>query len=99
MVGQAQLFKQIWDKRLHESYISETFLGDEMKAQFFAHVIPKGSYPKFKLYEKNIVLLTFEEHILWDHQRDKIRANKIWLKKWEKLFLLEEKLKTEYYHE
>lgn len=32
----------------------------------FAHVLPKGNYPELRLHPLNIILLTPEEHHLWD---------------------------------
>lgn len=39
-----------------------------MNAWFFAHVCPKGSYPLFRVKTFNIILMTPEEHSLYDHR-------------------------------
>lgn len=66
----------------------------------FAHVLSKAKnkYPHFKLYSKNIILLTNEEHLLLDNgteeQRKKYADN--YKCDWSKVFELRDKLKEEY---
>ena len=96
--GEAQMFLEIWEDLEPEernSFISLRPLGDrhEMRTFYFAHVLGKGNYPKFRLRKDNIVLLTFEEHKIWDTRRWEVRDNPLW----KKLFDLEEKLIAEYY--
>lgn len=91
--GEKILFEAIWNSRKHVSFIDENFLGNEAKTFFFAHVLPKGKYPNFRLLDRNIVLLTQEQH----HQFDFMpRSEIINHPQWQKLFELEEKLKSEY---
>lgn len=91
--GEGIVFKQIASTRKHVSFVS----GDEIKNLThanMAHVLPKAAnkYPLFKLYPKNIQILTFDEHFLWDNKRESLRDKP----QWEKMFLLEEELKEEY---
>lgn len=56
------LFKDIWDKRKHQSEISGTYLGKEPLSIYFHHILPKNKYPDAKHDEENIILMTAEEH-------------------------------------
>jgi hypothetical protein len=102
--GEGILFKAIWDTRPHESFISGVHLGDEAKAHFFAHLLPKGQYPKYRLLDRNIVLLSMEEHAMLDagteaHREMYVKfmlANHGVVVDWNKLSTLVEELKQEY---
>lgn len=92
--GEAVLFKQLVATRPHRSFISGVKI-NEFYSYSFLHVIPKAQnkYPNFKLYAKNIVFGTKEEHDLWD------KGLKSELKKkpeWDKMFKLEAELIDEY---
>lgn len=71
--GERAMFDSIWDSRDRVSYLSgrglERYGGTELYLNMFAHVLSKSQskYPKFKLLEKNIILLTPREHHLLDH--------------------------------
>lgn len=93
--GELVLFQTIWATRPHRSFINNEWLGDDMNVCFMAHVLPKAQnkYPKFKLYDKNIVLLSWAQHDLWDKG---IRADLRLLPEWGTMFKLEEALKEEY---
>lgn len=93
--GEILLFESIWNTRRHESFLNKEPLGDSLDVKFFAHVLPKAQnkYPKFKLYDKNIVLLTWDQHHFWDNG---IRSDLMKLPEWSKLFDLEAELKKEY---
>lgn len=63
--GQLKMFSEIWDERPRFSEISGARLvkkGGFMWHAQFLHILPKGSYPKMKLFKPNIMLATFEEH-------------------------------------
>jgi hypothetical protein len=93
--GQMIVFDRIWKTRPHMSFVSNEKLNDVLMPVYFAHVIPKAAnrYPKFKLNERNIVLLTWDEHMQWDQGvRADIKNNP----KWDKMFALEADLKLEY---
>ena len=55
-------FKEIWKKRPHKSEVSGTYLGREALSVYFHHILPKSKYPEFRNLEKNIILLTADEH-------------------------------------
>jgi len=93
--GELELMKSMWDKMPeHKSFIN----GEPIHAfnvGNFAHVLPKAQnrYPKFKLYEDNIKLLTFQQHHQWDKcPREDLRK----LPEWDKMFKLEAELIEEY---
>ena len=100
--GEAILFKEIWDELEPEERVSFVTGGNledryEMRSFYFAHVLSKKSYPEFRLYKKNIVLLTLKQHKLWDAGRHKIKEDPQMMRFWQKMFDLEEELKIEYY--
>lgn len=93
--GERKIFEQIWNERKRESFISKTPLGKFAYPYMFLHVLAKAKnkYPKFKLYKKNIVLGTWEEHHKWDKgSREELKKDP----NWKKMFELEEELKQEY---
>lgn len=70
--GEMALFQSIWASREKKSYLSgkelKNYEGTSFFPNLFAHVLSKAKnrYPKFKLFEKNIILLTPDEHYLYD---------------------------------
>jgi hypothetical protein len=62
---QIEFFREIWSERPHFSEVSGEFLGEEMQPICMSHLLPKGSYRKFKFRKDNIVLMTPDEHQLW----------------------------------
>ena len=96
--GELVMFKEIWAERKHVSFITGKPLG-EFNVWFFAHVLSKGSSPKFRLKKENIVLLTPKEHVLFDNgskeNRDKYGNDNTC--SWQPLYDLKDKLKSEYY--
>ncbi|MCB9073995.1 MAG: hypothetical protein H6552_00460 [Chitinophagales bacterium] len=62
---QKQLFLKIWETRPHVSEISGKPLLPVGHYQWhwqFAHVLNKGSYPRYKFKEENIMLMLPSEH-------------------------------------
>ena len=90
--NQKELFRHVWETRVHRSEVSGQPLGEEMNAWFFAHVLPKGSYGLYKLKPFNITLLTPDEHTLYDHQTHKAKV----LPEFQWLFLYREHLTRKY---
>jgi len=96
--NQNELFRHIWMNRPHVSELSNHDIHDHRKTDFwynlFAHILPKGDFPLFRLKEENIVLLTPYEHTLLDHgtkaQRDKYSSQ------WGALKTTAERLHEEY---
>lgn len=92
--GEAVMFETIWNTRPHVSFITGKSLGSEARSFFFAHVLHKSTHPEFRLYDRNIVLLTHEQHQAWD------QGSRLALRKdpdWDKMFALEVQLKEEYF--
>lgn len=75
---QQEMFKKMWSEREHESELSGAWLGDEMNAWFFAHILGKGAYPHLKLVEENIMLLTQSEHWEVDQNTHKAKENPLY---------------------
>lgn len=91
-----------WEGKWHIS--QEKVALEVLKAGNFAHILPKAKnkFPWFKYYWKNIVLLTLDEHRIFDFANDgqkyvyitKLSAmDKI---RWSQLYELEAELKLEY---
>lgn len=62
---QKEMFNYIWETRPHFSEVSGKKLlpkGDFKWHWCFAHILPKGSYPKWKFSSDNIMLMLPEEH-------------------------------------
>ena len=103
--GQKILFETLISIRKHISFVSELKIAPINHGNC-CHVLAKGQnkYPKFKLYDKNIVFLTIKEHHLFDngteeqrkqYARDLWELNKI-VVNWEKLYQLRDELLFEY---
>ena len=66
--SQKELFKDVWQTRKRFCYVCKKFLGHIPKTFFFAHILSKGAYPRYKFYKKNIVLLCRDCHYKYDFQ-------------------------------
>jgi hypothetical protein len=99
--GERALFESLWETRTKVSYLSGKDLSrtpDFLMLNIFAHVLPKGKYPKYRLNAENIIFLDPDEHYLLDFgtedQREKYaKENNC---SWEDIYRLAEKLKKEY---
>jgi len=102
--GEAALFDIIWEQNEGKSFLTGKAIGITKGSQFyyncFPHILAKGlaKYPKFRLYSKNIILLTPKEHFLLDHSSEDKRleyaiANRC---SWNKVYKLRDELKEEY---
>lgn len=101
-------YKRIWASRPHISFLTGESLETTHKSlwlNMFCHVLAKGRamYPKFKHYEKNIILLSPYEHWLLDKGSAEDRALYQQRKleqgipcDWNKIYELKEELKAEY---
>jgi hypothetical protein len=59
------MFNWIWENRPNYSELSDKPLYNKLHPQWhhqFAHILNKGSYPKWKLNPDNIMLMLPEEH-------------------------------------
>lgn len=87
------LGRKLFEQRCKRSEVSGNPLGDDYDHVFASHILAKGAYPKFRLYSKNIVLMTYMEHYLWEFHQYKIKNSP----EWQWVFLLKDLLKQEYY--
>lgn len=91
------LYRQIWGERSHVSFVSGKPIKNFSPAHF-AHVLPKGKWPRMKYSKENIVLLTYEEHYLYDFGTQHQRA--MYAKRtgadWKKLDDLKDSLRAKY---
>lgn len=63
--NQNEMFNWIWDNRPHVSELTGASLLPKGHTQWhwqFAHVLPKGTYPKWKLNPNNVMIVLPEEH-------------------------------------
>ena len=101
---EVEMYDKIWEEREPVSFLSGRSLGVSKGSNFwfniFAHVLAKGKakYPKFKLYSKNLILLTPEEHNLLDFcsKADREAYAKRNNCDWKIVYDLMEELKKEY---
>ena len=90
------IFNEIWEQRPHKSEIDGAPLlpkGHKFWHWQFSHCLPKGLYPKLKLDNDNVVLMTWEQHQLWEFYPHKLQDKEEW--KW--LFEKRERLKQKYH--
>ncbi len=80
--NQKELFMHIWNSRPHVSELTENPLlpiSSDLWHWQFAHILPKGAYPSYKLREENIMLMLPDEHKNQEHyekfiqRRDELR--------------------------
>lgn len=93
--GELAFFSALWDIRPRKCFITKKPLGDEFNLMYFFHILPKGSYPKFRLYDKNIIFVCAEYHHDWHN----IAKSDLLIKdeRWQLIFDMYENLKIEYY--
>jgi len=60
----------------------------------FAHILPKGNYPKYKLFADNIMVIHPEAHTLIDQGTEEQRAALDW--EWDMFYSRAEELKKSY---
>lgn len=92
--GEREIFAEIAEEREWVCFVTGEKLWELTPTQFM-HVLPKAlnKYPKFKLYAKNIVLASNSVHYKWDFTpRSELRK----YQQFDKLFELEEELKSQY---
>lgn len=87
-------YRSLLQTRVARSEISGERLPEDPKQKWmFSHVLAKGAYPGIEYYKINIVLMTFREHQQWEFEQHKLKDRPEWA--W--VFLLEEKLKEDYW--
>jgi len=71
--------ENIWDKRPHNCQVCGDGLGDEPAPIFFSHLLPRGSYRRYKLDERNVILNCSSCHAEWHNDgRDALYSNAQW---------------------
>jgi hypothetical protein len=93
--GEKDFFESLWNSdKAKVSALTGLPLSDQndARAHFFAHILPKGKYPKFRLNPDNIMYLELEEHYKWDFERFKCLIDPAWAH----IIELENKLKKQY---
>jgi hypothetical protein len=85
-------FCYVWHSRAHLSQVSFDPLGEDMQAHFFSHILPKSTYPAARMDPNNIILMTLEEHQLWENSKSALLG----IEKWRSIFEKEKKLKSKY---
>lgn len=106
--GQNDMFIELWNASNKKSVISGRDLSNlEVDSNLwrccFAHVLPKGKYPLYRLNKNNVLIVAPEEHSLLDQgtveQREKYKQkwfSKGYEVKWEVFYDLKEELKKKY---
>jgi hypothetical protein len=90
---EVSLGEKLFYSRGQRSEISGKFLGHDYSHVFASHLHTKAAMPALRLVSKNIVLMTFEEHQMWEFERHKLYN----LPEWEWVFKLFALLKQDYY--
>jgi len=62
--GQAAMFREIWEERVHECSHCREWLGNEINYSFFDHILTKKQRKDLRLEKDNIRLLCFDCHFI-----------------------------------
>jgi hypothetical protein len=90
--GDLQFFFELWKHRAHMCEVTGKPLPCFSPA-FFAHVLSKKAYPRFRFYPKCIVIMQYTLHVKMDNfAACDVDPRFSWIKK------LKEQLKYEYYN-
>jgi hypothetical protein len=68
--GEAALFKEIWEEREHKCEVCGTELSEAGPSNF-SHLLPKGTYPDYRLDKRNIVIKCLTCHDIWHREGPK----------------------------
>ena len=99
--GEADMFYKIWDERSHvcqftgENLESFIYRSDGLWFSCFAHLLPKGKFPLFKLNPENIRIVYPEFHTIVDQgtKDDRLKHPEWDFKAWDDLVY---QMKNEY---
>lgn len=69
--GEADIYELIWNSRPHQCEVCERPIESPVPANF-SHLLPKGSYSRFKRDERNIRIQCQRCHDLWHEHGPKI---------------------------
>lgn len=91
--GEKLLFVTLWNTRSRFCFISGQLI-KKFDVQNFAHILPKGAYPKYRLLDRNIVLMTPENH----HKQHSVAKSDLIKQgqRWADFFALQDELRIEY---
>lgn len=79
--SESSLFLQIYEKRGGKSDLTWTYYNEEELQSFqFAHILPKGMYPEYRLNPENIVFVDSIEQHQWVDRT--VARNKAIFKDW-----------------
>lgn len=59
------VFREIWAEREHVCEVCGHYLGDDMQPIMMSHLLPKGTYRKYKLDKRNIAIKCEPCHRAW----------------------------------
>lgn len=95
--SESELFLKIWIDSNQKCFVCTKNIYYPIASNFM-HILPKAlnKYPKFKLYEKNVVLACHDNQSSCHFSWDKLPRSELTQQKWEKVFKLESELKKEY---
>lgn len=79
--GEAALFKEIWEEREHKCEVCGTELSEAGPSNF-SHLLPKGTYPDYRLDKRNIVIKCRPCHDAWHSEGPK---NLMFSKGWDEV--------------
>ena len=69
--SEIEMREYIWETRVHKCFVSnedlEEYAGTDFYPNLFAHILPKGKYPEFKLYINCVALTSPTVHNLFDN--------------------------------
>ncbi len=65
VTGELLVFKMIFSEREHVSEVSGIKI-EAFDVRIFSHILPKSTYPKYRLLKENIIIITPEEHQEWE---------------------------------
>ena len=97
--NEVDMFHTIWNERRHVCEFTgeslEQFYGTDLWYSCFAHILPKGKFPLFKLNADNIRLVFPDFHTTIDQgtQKDRLKHPDWDFKHWDELV---QKMKNEY---
>lgn len=93
-ISQKSFFLKLWNERPHVCFVTGDYLGEEPKADFFFHILPKGAYKEYKLFDKNMIFTRSDYHHDWHSLGRSELLEKD--ERWQNVFDLYELLKVAY---
>jgi hypothetical protein len=66
VTGEMALFTAIWKVRRHICSVCGKVLSEPLKPHYFAHILSKGAFPSYRLFDQNIALMCEDHHNQYD---------------------------------